>query len=226
MSAHILIVDDETHMRIGLRDNLEFEGYHVSEAEDGARALDMLSTITPDIIILDVMMPKISGLDVCKQLRKEGNNIPIILLTAKGEEIDKVLGLEMGADDYVQKPFSVRELIARVKAILRRSTQKVTEDTITIGHLKIDFKKYTATRNGSGEKLSHKEYEILHYLLNHQGESVDRFELLKNVWGYHEQPTTRTVDNFIVRLRQKIETDPSNPKHIITVHGAGYKLII
>ena len=226
MSTHILIVDDEANMRRGLKDNLEFEGYEVSEAVDGANALETLKEIQPDLIVLDVMMPNLSGFEVCKQLRKEGNETPIILLTAKGEEIDKVLGLEMGADDYVQKPFSIRELIARIKAILRRSEKSSKSDSfVTIGELTVDFKKYIATRAGHDEKLSHKEFEILQYLLDHQGAIVDRYELLKNVWGYNEQPTTRTVDNFIVRLRQKVEVDPSNPKHIITVHGSGYKLI-
>ena len=226
MSTHILIVDDEANMRRGLKDNLEFEGYEVSEAVDGANALETLKEIQPDLIVLDVMMPNLSGFEVCKQLRKEGNETPIILLTAKGEEIDKVLGLEMGADDYVQKPFSIRELIARIKAILRRSEKPSKNDSlVTIGELTVDFKKYIATRAGQDEKLSHKEFEILQYLLDHQGAVVDRYELLKNVWGYNEQPTTRTVDNFIVRLRQKVEVDPSNPKHIITVHGSGYKLI-
>lgn len=225
MNRHILIVDDESNMRRGLRDNLEFEGYEVSEATDGENALQVLKAIKPDIIILDVMMPKLSGLDVCKQLRKDGNETPIILLTAKGEEIDKVLGLEMGADDYVQKPFSIRELIARVKAILRRSKSLEDQSETVFGLLKVDFKKYEAMKNGTVEKLSHKEFEILQYLNDHINEIVDRHDLLKNVWKYHEQPTTRTVDNFIVKLRQKIEEDPSNPKHIITVHGTGYKLI-
>ncbi|MEO9484303.1 MAG: response regulator transcription factor [Ekhidna sp.] len=225
MSKHILVVDDEPNMRRGLKDNLEFEGYSVSEAQDGQDALEILKTVTPDLIILDVMMPKLSGLEVCKQLRRSGDETPIILLTAKGEEIDKVLGLEMGADDYVQKPFSVRELTARVKAILRRNKPVSDQTDFTFGLLSVDFKKYEAIKNGQEEKLSHKEFEILQYLHDHANEIVDRQELLKNVWQYNEQPTTRTVDNFIVKLRQKIEEDPSNPKLIITVHGTGYKLI-
>lgn len=226
MNKHILIVDDEANMRRGLMDNLEFEGYSVSEAVDGVDALNKIQAINPDLIILDVMMPNLSGFEVCKRLRREGNEVPIILLTAKGEEIDKVLGLEIGADDYVQKPFSIRELMARVKAILRRSGKdQEVKELVTIGNLKINFKEYHATKDGVEEKLSHKEFEILHYLLEHKNEIVDRHELLKNVWGYHEQPTTRTVDNFIVKLRQKIEENPSNPKHIITIHGVGYKLL-
>lgn len=226
MSEHILIVDDESNMRRGLKDNLEFEGYKVSEAVDGVDALSKVAENKPDLIVLDVMMPNLSGFEVCKKLRKDGNETPIILLTAKGEEIDKVLGLEMGADDYVQKPFSIRELIARIKAVLRRSSSKSEDaEEITIGLLTINFKEYIASRQGVEEKLSHKEFEILHYLMDHKNEIVDRYDLLKNVWGYDEQPTTRTVDNFIVKLRQKIEENPSSPKHIITIHGVGYKLI-
>ncbi|MEM7299113.1 MAG: response regulator transcription factor [Bacteroidota bacterium] len=226
MAKHILIVDDEAHMRMGLKDNLEFEGYEVSEAVDGIEGLEKANEVNPDLIVLDVMMPNLSGFEVCKQLRKSGNETPIILLTAKGEEIDKVLGLEIGADDYVQKPFSLRELIARIKAILRRSVNhsEVSEE-VAIGLLKVNFKEYRASRNGQEEKLSHKEFEILHYLLEHKNEIVDRHDLLKNVWGYNEQPTTRTVDNFIVKLRQKTEEDPHHPKHIITIHGVGYKLL-
>lgn len=226
MSEHILIVDDEANMRRGLKDNLEFEGYTVSEAVDGLDALEKVNEVNPDLIVLDVMMPNLSGFEVCKKLRKDGNETPIILLTAKGEEIDKVLGLEMGADDYVQKPFSVRELIARVKAILRRSGKSVEEtEAVTIGRLQVNFREYQASRDGQDEKLSHKEFEILHYLLDHKNEIVDRYDLLKSVWGYNEQPTTRTVDNFIVKLRQKVEENPSNPRHIITIHGVGYKLV-
>lgn len=227
MKTKILIVDDEASMRIGLRDNLEFDGYEVEEAEDGIYALEKISQNTFDLMILDVMMPRLDGFEVCKTLRKQGNEIPIILLTAKGEEIDKVLGLEIGADDYMQKPFSVRELTARVKAILRRtkSDAPLTSEVV-IGMLHLNFQEYAAYRDGKEEKLSHKEFEIINYLYQHKNEIVDRYELLKNVWGYHEQPTTRTVDNFMVRLRQKIEVDPSNPKHILTIHGAGYKLIM
>lgn len=225
-TKHILIVDDEAHMRMGLKDNLEYEGYRVSEAVNGEDAIQKVTLQNPDLIILDVMMPVMGGFDVCKQLRKEGLETPIIMLTAKGEEIDKVLGLEIGADDYVQKPFSLRELLARIKAILRRSTPAEKEqETFSIGSLEVNFEKHEAFRNGNEEKLSHKEFEILKYLLSHKNEIVDRYDLLKNVWGYDEQPTTRTVDNFIAKLRQKVERNPSDPKHIITIHGVGYKLL-
>lgn len=226
MNKHILIVDDESNMRLGLKDNLEFEGYQVSEAVDGLDALKQLEKQNPDLILLDVMMPNMNGFDVCKKLRKSGNDTPIIMLTAKGEEIDRVVGLEIGADDYVQKPFSVRELLARIKAILRRSsTNQESEGLKSIGLLDVDFDRHQAFIGESEEKLSHKEFEILKYLLFHKNEIVDRYDLLKNVWGYDEQPTTRTVDNFIVKLRQKVEENPSQPRHIITIHGVGYKLI-
>ena len=226
MNSHILIVDDEANMRLGLKDNLEFEGFRVSEAIDGVDALEKVGKLNPDLIVLDVMMPNLSGYDVCKRLRKEGRETPIIMLTAKGEEIDRVLGLEIGADDYIQKPFSLRELIARIKAILRRSTVNQNKPSAyRIGLLDVHFDKYQAFAEGGEVKLSHKEFEILQYLLAHVNETIDRHDLLKNVWGYDEQPTTRTVDNFIVKLRQKIEDNPASPKHIITVHGVGYKLV-
>jgi DNA-binding response OmpR family regulator len=174
------------------------------------------------------MLPKLSGFDVCKQARASGANMPIILLTARGEEIDKVLGLELGADDYVTKPFGVRELLARVKAHLRRSQSAPLKELqgISIGRLKIDFGAYRAEENQVEVKLSHKEFELLSYLFQHKNEVVSRYNLLEKVWGYDEQPTTRTVDNFIVRIRQKVETNPNQPKIILTVHGTGYKLVL
>lgn len=222
------MTDDEPSMRQGLADNLEFEGYKVDMAANGMEALDLLSKEPYDLLILDVMMPELSGFDVCKKLRQQGNNIPVILLTAKGEEIDRVLGLELGADDYITKPFSLRELLARVKAILRRSNNK-NQDTPstmeTIGLLLVDFKNYMATTNGREVKLSHREFEVLHFLWDNRGNIVSRDDLLKNIWRYDEFPTTRTIDNFILRLRQKVETNPNDPKIILTVHGMGYKMV-
>ena len=230
--AKILVVEDEPNMQIGLKDNLEFEQFDVQVAKDGQEGLDIILSHSFDLIILDVMMPKMSGFDVCKAARKNGISTPIIFLTAKGEEIDKVLGLELGADDYMTKPFSIRELVARVKAILRRteavpdSSSNQTEGPVTIGNLTVDFTHYTANHTSDGElKMSHKEYEVLHYLLKRKGEVVSRYQLLEEVLGYESQPTTRTVDNFILKLRQKIEENPNNPKFIITVHGAGYKVV-
>jgi DNA-binding response OmpR family regulator len=225
----ILIVEDELNMRIGLKDNLEFEGYSVELAENGEIGLSKIQNNKFDLIILDVMLPYISGLDICKKIRKEGNLTPIILLTAKGEEIDKVLGLEIGADDYITKPFSLRELLARIKAVLRRSEQQPEEiehlDSVQIGKVNVDFKSYSAFSNGNQIMLSHKEFEILNYLHKNINKTVSRDSLLKEIWGFDSHPTTRTVDNFILKLRQKIEEDSNNPKIILTVHGIGYKMI-
>lgn len=224
---NILIIEDEPAMQLGLKDNLEIEGYKVDTANDGEEGLGKLKTSSYDLILLDVMLPKISGFDVCKAARVAGIRTPVILLTAKGEEIDKVIGLELGADDYITKPFSVRELLARIKAILRRSQPGDKEGpVVTIGRLVIDFAAFQTREGGEDVKLSHKEFEILSYLYKNKNMVVSRYDLLENVWGYEEQITTRTVDNFIVRLRQKVETNPNQPKLILTVHGSGYKLIL
>ncbi len=227
--SKILIVEDEPNMRMGLKDNLEFEGYEVDSAEDGETGFNKIIDNNYNLVLLDVMLPKMSGFDVCKKIRQKGLKTPIILLTAKGEEIDKVLGLELGADDYVTKPFSLRELLARIKAVLRRQENFVKEDNknkiLKIGNLEINFGNYSAFENGDPVQLSHKEFEILNYLWKHRNNSVSRDNLLTEIWGYDENPTTRTVDNFILKLRQKIEKDPNHPRIIITVHGIGYKLI-
>jgi DNA-binding response OmpR family regulator len=226
--ASILIVEDEPSMQLGLKDNLELEGYAVTLASDGEEGLVKIKKNKFDLVLLDVMLPKLSGFDVCKATRTAGISTPIILLTARGEEIDKILGLEFGADDYITKPFSLRELLARVKAILRRSQTVVSKETLTskIGKLKIDFNAFYAEENGVEVKLSHKEFEILSYLQQNKNQVVTRYDLLEKVWGYDEQPTTRTVDNFIVRLRQKLEINPNQPKVILTVHGTGYKMVV
>lgn len=225
----ILIVEDELNMRLGLKDNLEFEGYEVETAADGAEGLAVATESTFDLIVLDVMMPKMSGFDVCKQLRTKGITTPIILLTAKGEEIDKVLGLELGADDYITKPFSLRELLARIKAILRRSEstpqKSGIDQPVLIGKLEVTFATYSVSCNGKDVQMSPKEIDVLRYLWENRNKAVSRDDLLNNIWGYDENPTTRTVDNFIVRIRQKIESDPNHPKIILTIHGVGYKLI-
>ncbi len=231
--AKILIVEDEPNMRLGLRDNLEFEQHEVKIAEDGEKGLQFILSEKFDLIILDVMMPKMSGFEVCKNARKNGVETPIIFLTAKGEELDKVLGLEFGADDYMTKPFSLRELLARVKAILRR-TQSISDSEtksndngyIQIGKLSVNFEQYDGKTDGENVKMSHKEFEILNYLHQRANEVVSRYDLLDKVWGYDSHPTTRTVDNFILRLRQKMEENPNEPKIILTVHGVGYKLLI
>jgi DNA-binding response OmpR family regulator len=228
MSHQILIVEDEPNMRLGLKDNLEFEGYQVTLAENGLDGLRIILEQRFDLILMDVMMPGMSGLDVCKRARDKGIETPIVLLTAKGEEMDKVLGLELGADDYVTKPFGLRELLARIRAILRRGTaaQGPKSQPLRVGKLSVNFDSYTAESGGSPVRMSHKEFEILNYLHQHKNEVVSRYDLLEKVWGYEESPTTRTVDNFIVKLRQKVEMDPNDPKIIITVHGTGYKLVL
>ncbi len=225
--SRILIVEDEQAMMIGLRDNLEFEGYQVDTADRGDDGMKKILSGNYNLVLLDVMLPGMSGFDVCKKTRAASIETPIILLTARGEELDKVLGLELGADDYVTKPFSLRELLARIKVILRRAGGRVQKDTdlITIGNIRVSFESYEAF-NASDEqvKMSHKEFEILHYLCSHSGKIVTRDDILDHVWGMDYQPTSRTVDNFIVRLRNKVDT-PEN-QHIITVHGVGYKLVL
>ncbi|MGQ1890514.1 response regulator transcription factor [Thermophagus sp. OGC60D27] len=225
----VLVAEDELPMLQGLKDNLEFEGYEVDTATNGADALKKLMTNRFHVALLDVMMPELSGFDVCKQARAKGNKTPVIMLTAKAEEIDKVLGLELGADDYITKPFSLRELLARIRAILRRSgAESVTTDKEIhqIGRLLVNFSAYIASIDGVEIKLSYKEFEILHYLHTHKNETVDRDELLDEIWGTDYQPTSRTIDNFILKLRQKVEADPNDPKIILTVHGIGYKMVL
>jgi len=224
--ARILIIEDEVEMAKGLKDNFEFDGDKVIVAKDGIDGCEKARTEHPDIIILDLMLPRMSGFDVVKELRGSGVTTPILILTARGQEVDKVVGLELGADDYMTKPFSVRELLARVKAILRRTgTTGNGTDPKVIGRLVVDFEKYTASDEHGEVELTQKEYEILRYLLAHADEAVSRDDLLNKVWGYNEFPTTRTIDNFIVRLRKRIEVDPVRPRHILTVHGMGYKLV-
>lgn len=225
----ILVVEDEVAMLNGLKDNLEFEGYSVDTAGNGTDGLQKILTNKYHLALLDVMMPGMSGFDVCKSARSKGIKTPVIMLTARAEEIDKVLGLEFGADDYITKPFSLRELLARIRAILRRAgidEPNADNQLVQIGQMQVNFATYTATVEAQEVKLSHKEFEILHFLYNHKNETVDRNDLLDSVWGTDYQPTSRTIDNFILKLRQKIENDPNDPRIILTVHGIGYKLIL
>ena len=224
--AKVLIIEDEPNMVLGLKDSCEYEGYEVAVARDGKEGLEKASTEKVDIILLDVMLPLMSGLDVCRTLRNRGIETPILMLTARGQEMDKVIGLEVGADDYVTKPFSIKELLARIRAHLRRAAKEVVPiESFTFGDVELNFKKYAARKGGTALDLSAREFEILHYLIRHRGEIVTRDQLLDEVWGYDSTPVTRTVDNHIARLRQKIEQDPSEPKHIITVHRLGYRFI-
>ena len=220
----ILIVEDDQAMAVALRDGFKYKGYSVQVAGDGQAGLRLATEKHFDLIILDVMLPRLSGLDVCKQLRESGTDIPIILLTARGQEIDKVMGLELGADDYITKPFSFMELMARVEAVLRRAIRSVEKvDIVQVGNLKIDFKKCEATKNGKPLDLSHREFKLLRYFLDHRGEVVSRDQLLDTVWGYDSLPLSRTVDTHIAKLRHKIEEEPGDPRYIMTVHRAGYK---
>jgi DNA-binding response OmpR family regulator len=224
--AKILIVEDEPNMVAGLRDNFEYEGYEVITAYDGEEGLRRALSDGPDLLVLDVMMPKMSGLEVCKQLKAKLPSLPIIMLTARGQEVDKVVGLELGADDYVTKPFSIRELLARIKAVLRRAQPVVRlKDSYTFGDVEVNVRTCVVTRAGQQIDVSGKEFELLDYFLHHPGETLSRDRLLDEVWGYDNFPTTRTVDAHIVRLRQKLEPKPDEPRFILTVHGVGYKFV-
>ncbi|HKD82970.1 MAG TPA: response regulator transcription factor [Candidatus Angelobacter sp.] len=224
--TRILIVEDEPNMVAGLRDNFEFEGYDVVTAYDGEEGLKRALSDSPDLLVLDVMMPKMSGLEVCKQLKAKRPSIPIIMLTARGQEVDKVVGLELGADDYVTKPFSIRELLARVKAVLRRGhALPKDQDRYLFGDAEVDLHTRRVTRQGKELEFSSTEFELLKYFVNHPGEVLSRDRLLEEVWGYDSSPTTRTVDAHLVRLRQKLEPNPEQPRYFLTVHGTGYRFV-
>ena len=225
-TAKILVVEDEPNMVAGLRDNFEFEGYQVITAHDGVEGLQRALDECPDLVVLDVMMPRMSGLEVCKQLRAKRGSIPIIMLTARGQEVDKVVGLELGADDYVTKPFSIRELLARVKAVLRRtSVVPKDQDRRSFGEVEVDLRKCRVLKSGKAIDISSKEFELLKYFIVHSGETLSRDRLLEDVWGYDNYPTTRTVDTHLVRLRQKLEPNPDQPQYFLTVHGTGYRFV-
>ncbi len=222
----ILIIEDEPDLALGLRNNLEYEGYEVITAGDGEEGLSIACQERPDLVLLDIMLPKLSGLDVCRQLRSKGLHTPIIMLTARGQEIDKVIGLEIGADDYVTKPFSIRELMARVHVQLRHLSRQETETEIyRFGEIELNFSGHQAFKRGRPLDLSAREIEILKYFIRHRGEAITRDQLLDEVWGYDNYPITRTVDNHIARLRQKIEENPAEPQYIITLHRVGYKFL-
>jgi DNA-binding response OmpR family regulator len=223
--TQILIVEDDPAMSVALRDGFEFERHKVDLATDGEEGYRLASRNDYDVIILDVMLPKKSGLDICKELRKMGRQTPIIMLTARGQEIDKIVGLKLGADDYVTKPFSFMELMARVEAVLRRTTRTAPGDEVAFGAVHLDFRTYQATRQEQPIDLTPREFRILRYFLEHANEVVSREALLSHVWGYDSSAFTRTVDTHMARLRQKIEQIPSDPRHLITVHRVGYKFV-
>ncbi|MFA8433707.1 MAG: response regulator transcription factor [Marinifilaceae bacterium] len=207
---------------------MEFEGYQVEVADDGETGLDKITNKVYSLVLLDVMLPKISGFDICKRVREQGINTPIILLTARGEEIDKVLGLEFGADDYITKPFGLRELLARIRAVLRRTQnhqESTSHEKVQVGKLCIDFSSFEGRIGNKEVKMSHKEVEILRYLWENRNQIVSRDDFLDHIWGTEYQPTSRTIDNFVLKLRQKVEDDPNHAKIILTVHGVGYRLV-
>ena len=227
-SPHVVIVEDEPHMQMLLADNLEFEGYRVTAVDSGERALPLIRNSDCSLVILDVMLSGMSGLDVCRQLRAQANELPIIMLTARGEEEDRIVGLELGADDYVTKPFSVRELMARVRVHLRRHAghDREASDRVSFGDVVVDLRRRTVRRGGRRLKLTSREFELLHYLIRHRGETVTREDLLRHVWGYGDETVTRTVDNYIAKLRSLLEPSPRSPLYIVTVHGSGYQMSI
>jgi DNA-binding response OmpR family regulator len=222
----ILIIEDDPALLAGLSESLCNEQYSVTRAEEGQKGYTLALQNEFDLILLDLILPLKDGYDVCRDLRKEGKNTPIIMLTSKNEEIDKSLGLEMGADDYITKPFSLKELLARIKALLRRA-QPAEPGAVeySFGNVHMHLKKMEVDKKGCPVKLSATEYKILKYFVEHEGEVITRDKFLDDVWGYDAFPTTRTVDNYILSIRKKIEDDPSSPEHIVTVHTAGYKFI-
>lgn len=222
----ILIIEDEEDMVEGLRFNLEARDYKVVAATDGEKGLKKAARENPNLIILDLMLPGLNGYEVCKKLKEKSPGIPIVMLTAKSQESDIITGLDLGADDYITKPFSILEVLARINALLRRSGSGSSfPEIFNAGDLEIDFKKYKAFKYGKALKLSPREFDLLRYLLERKGEVVTREDLLNQVWGYESFPYTRTIDAHIAMLRKKIEANPEKPEMIITIHGKGYKFL-
>jgi DNA-binding response OmpR family regulator len=220
----ILIVEDDKAILRGLVDSLKAEHFDVETSSDGKEGYQFAQRRKYDLLLLDVMLPNMNGFEICRQLRADKVKTPILMLTGKGEEIDKVMGLELGADDYVTKPFSIKELLARIKALMRRQTDiQSSLNEASFGDCYVDFKKQEARKGSKSIDLTSKEFQLLKYLVEHEGEVISRDQLLDSVWGYDALPTTRTVDNYILSLRKKIESNPSKPKHILTIHTAGYK---
>jgi DNA-binding response OmpR family regulator len=224
--SRILVIEDDVAILRGLKDNLVRESYDVLTAEDGEEGYRLAREGNPDLILLDLMLPTLSGYEICRQLRDEGNSVLILMLTARGEEADRVLGLDLGADDYVTKPFSIRELKARIRALLRRTDPPpAPPDTLSFGDVVVDFLQYDARKGGNLVEMTPKEFGVLRYLATRAGEVVSRYELLEKVWGYGKFPTTRTVDNHLAALRAKLEDNPAEPRYLQTVHRVGYKFV-
>jgi two-component system, OmpR family, alkaline phosphatase synthesis response regulator PhoP len=228
MSSRVLLVEDETSLLVFLTDRLRSEGYRVETAEDGKAGFERASNEPFDLIILDVMLPLRSGFDVCRDLRQRGINVPILMLTARGQVVDRVVGLKIGADDYLVKPFEPIELLARMESLLRRAHVLASDQSAEVYHfdqISVDLRRGEVRRNNAQVELLPKEYRLLCYLIEHRDVILSRNQLLDKVWGYDATPTTRTVDVHIAGLRQKLEVDPRSPKHILTIHGLGYKFV-
>jgi DNA-binding response OmpR family regulator len=225
--SRILVIEDEPAILRGLADNLRLESYDVLTAADGEFGYELLRTRQPDLVILDLMLPRMSGYDVCRKARAAGIETPILMLTARAQEVDRVAGLDLGADDYVTKPFSLPELLARVRALLRRAqaapARGVEIVSLRFDDVEVHFTSYEARRDRREIDMTRKEFQVLRYLASRPGQVVTREELLENVWGFERCPTTRTVDNHILTLRAKLEREPARPQHLLTVHGVGYK---
>jgi DNA-binding response OmpR family regulator len=221
----ILVVEDEPQIALGLADALEFEGFRVVTAGTGQEGIDAARRESPDALLLDLMLPDMNGYQVCEQVRRDNAQLPIIMLTARSQEASKIRGLEAGADDYVTKPFSIGELVARIRALFRRVERKPETLLVHIGDAVVNLSAHTVSRNGRTEALSSYEAALVRFLHEKQGHAVSRDEILDNVWGVNASPSNRTIDNFIVKLRKKIELHPEKPEHIVTVYGHGYKLI-
>ena len=224
--TRILVIEDDAAILRGLVDNLRYEGYEVDSATTAEDGFERLEQVPPELIVLDVMLPGMNGFEMCRRLRKAGIDVPILMLTAKGSELDRVMGLDLGADDYVVKPFSILELLARVRALLRRTGDDDLPDSLTLGDLRVDFKRYVAVKADLTLRMTRKEFGLLRYLAGRSGEAVTRDEILDHVWDDDSYPTTRTVDNHVAMLRAKIEDDPANPARLLTVHGIGYRLVV
>jgi len=226
MNQKVVVIEDDEVILRGLVDNLKFEGYEALPARAGETGYKLIHERAPDLIILDLMLPQMNGYELCRKLRKEGVFTPILMLTARGEEMDRVMGLDLGADDYVTKPFSISELLARVRALLRRTKPSgALPDKLRVNDVEVDFQRYEARKSGRPLQMTPKEYGVLRLLAGRAGEVMTRDELLNEVWGYESYPTTRTVDNHIASLRLKLEKNPEKPRHLLTVHGVGYRLV-
>jgi len=219
----LLLVEDEPGLVLTLTDRLSREGYAVDTSADGESGLERAASSAFDLILLDVMLPRLNGLDVLRELRRRGNETPVIVLTARGQVVDKVVGLKLGADDYVTKPFEMMELLARIEAKLRRAPAPARADAYRFGAVSIDFRKAEVTKDGQPVELAAREFQLLRYFIEHRGATLTREELLNEVWGYNSMPSTRTVDVHVAWLRQKLEPVPKHPQYILTVHGLGYK---